>query len=78
MQLATMSALTFTALALGFLTGRAWERCTRAWSDLKIAKGQVSLLRVAVRVLSTKAASWVLVSAGIAAWSLYTLAVKGR
>ena len=76
MQLATMSALTFTALALGFLTGRAWERCTRAWSDLKVAKGQVALLRVAIRVLSTKAVAWVLVSAGVAAWALYTLAAE--
>ncbi|MGH3712666.1 MAG: hypothetical protein ACRDT4_04285 [Micromonosporaceae bacterium] len=78
MHLATMSTLTFTALALGLLTGRAWERCLRAWSDLKIAKGQVSVLRIAVRAFSTKAAAWVMVSAGIAAWALYTLAAESR
>ncbi len=74
----TTVALTLTALALGFATGRAWEKCSRAWSDLKVAKGQVSAFRTAARLLSTKAAGWVLVSAVVAVWSLYTLATEGR
>lgn len=78
MQLTTTSVLIFAALALGFLTGRAWQRGSRAWADLKTAKLQVTTFRAAARVLSAKAAGWALVAGTVVALSLYALAVGQR
>lgn len=75
----TVTALSaLTALALGFVTGRAWQRGSRAWTDLKTAKTQVSTFRTAVRVLSSKAAGWALITATVAAVWLYAVAAGQR
>ncbi|MGH3661261.1 MAG: hypothetical protein ACRDT8_08815 [Micromonosporaceae bacterium] len=78
MRLTSLATLTLIALALGFLTGRVYERAVRAWVDLRTAKAQVPILRAAARLLSANAVGWVVVSAVVAAWSLHTLATKGQ
>lgn len=72
------TVLILMALAVGFHTGRTWQRGSRAWADLKTAKAQVSTFRTAARVLSTKAAGWALITATVAAVSLYVLATGAR
>ncbi len=74
MDLTALAGLTLTALALGFVTGRVWERAARAWADYTTRKAELPILRAAARLLTGKAAGWVLISAAIAGWALYTLA----
>lgn len=45
MDLTAIAALTATALTLGFLTGRAWERAARAWADYTARKAELPILR---------------------------------
>ena len=50
--------------------------CRQGVGRLHDPQGRGAILRAAACLLSGKAASWVLVSVVIAAWSLYTLAAR--
>ena len=76
-MLISLAAWTLATLAVGWIAGRKWERAARGWTDLRVAKAQVPVLRAAARLLSAKAAAAVLLAAAVAAFSLYTLAIEG-
>ncbi len=76
-MLISLAAWTLAILAMGWVAGRRWERAARGWTDLRVAKAQVPVLRAAARLLSARAAGAAALALAVAALSLYTLAAEG-
>ncbi|MGH3712163.1 MAG: hypothetical protein ACRDT4_01665 [Micromonosporaceae bacterium] len=61
-------------LALGWLTGRRFQRAHRAWNDYRVTKASVPTFRAVAWAMTRPAVLFVLIALAVAGYALYIAA----
>ncbi|MGH3647220.1 MAG: hypothetical protein ACRDTM_08590 [Micromonosporaceae bacterium] len=61
-------------LVLGWLTGRRFQKASRAWNDYRVTKASVPTFRAVAWAVTRPAVLFVLVAVAVAGYALYIAA----
>ncbi|MGH3713200.1 MAG: hypothetical protein ACRDT4_07020 [Micromonosporaceae bacterium] len=75
-MLSTHAAVAVTCLVLGWLAGNGYARAAMAWNTYRTRCAELPILLRLARLLTVKAAGWVLLAAAVAVLALYALTTK--
>ncbi|MGH3737654.1 MAG: hypothetical protein ACRDT6_18890 [Micromonosporaceae bacterium] len=75
-MLATHAAVSVTCLVLGWLAGNGYARAAMAWNTHRTRRAELPILLRLARLLTVKAAGWVLLAATVAVLALHALTTE--